>query len=156
MALNVVVLIGRLTATPELRNTQSGVSVTNFSIAVDRSYQPKGEEKTTDFINIVAWRNTAEFICKYFQKGSMIAVQGEIQTRTYTDNDGNNRYVTEVVANNVSFCGSKSESGSQNNTSPAPFTTAGTNTHEQNTAAFEQPTEQYTSVSFSGDDDLPF
>lgn len=107
MALNIAVLVGRLTATPELKTTPTGTSVTSFSLAVDRTYQPKGEEKKADFIDVVAWRNTAEFTCKYFQKGSMIAVQGEIQTRTYTDKDGNKRKVTEILASNVSFCGSK-------------------------------------------------
>ncbi|MDD3204018.1 MAG: single-stranded DNA-binding protein, partial [Pygmaiobacter massiliensis] len=81
--LNVVALLGRLVADPELRRTPNGVSVTTFTIAVDRSFVKSGAERQTDFIDIVAWRNTAEFVCKYFQKGSMMAVQGSIQTRTY-------------------------------------------------------------------------
>lgn len=79
----------------------------SFSIAVDRTYTPKGEERKADFIDIVAWRQTAEFICKYFQKGSMIAIDGSIQTRSYQDKQGSNRTKVEVLANNVSFCGAK-------------------------------------------------
>ena len=111
--LNVAVLMGRLTAQPELKTTPSGTSVTSFSIAVERNYAPKGQERETDFINVTAWRQTAEFVCKYFDKGSMIAVEGSIQTRKYQDKNGNNRVAVEVVANQVSFCGSKSENGTR-------------------------------------------
>lgn len=111
--LNCVVLMGRLTADPELRTTASGISVARFSIAVDRGYTRPGEEKQTDFINIVAWRQTAEFVSKYFRKGSMIAVQGELRMNRYQDKaTGQNRTTYEVMANNVSFTGSKAESGS--------------------------------------------
>lgn len=120
MSLNVSVLQGRLTSDPELKTTNNGVSVTSFSIAVDRKYQPKGEEKVTDFIDIVAWRNNAEFITKYFKKGSMIGIEGEIQTRTYEDKNGNKRKAVEVVVSNVSFCGSKSESPSNTAADPLP------------------------------------
>ena len=99
---NLVVLTGRLTADPELKTTQSGVSVTSFSIAVQRRCK-SGEEAQTDFINIVAWRQRAEFVSKWFKKGQLVAVEGSIQTRRYTDKDGNNRTVFEVVANNVHF-----------------------------------------------------
>lgn len=109
--LNCAVIMGRLTADPELRTTPNGISVTSFSVAVDRSYQRAGEERQTDFINVVAWRNTAEFVSRYFRKGSMIAVQGSIQTRNYEDRNGNKRTAFEIVADNVSFCGSKSEIG---------------------------------------------
>lgn len=109
--LNCAVIMGRLTADPELRTTPNGISVTSFSVAVDRSYQRAGEDRQTDFINVVAWRNTAEFVSRYFRKGSMIAVQGSIQTRNYEDRNGNKRTAFEIVADNVSFCGSKSESG---------------------------------------------
>ena len=108
--LNCAIIMGRLTADPELKTTQSGISVTSFSVAVDRNYTPKGQERQTDFINVVAWRQTAEFVTRYFHKGSMIAIEGSIQTRKYQDKNGNNR-TAEVVANNVSFCGSKAESG---------------------------------------------
>ncbi len=109
--LNVVALMGRLVADPELRHTPQGVSVTTFTIAVDRSFAKQGTERQTDFIDIVAWRGTAEFICKYFQKGRMIAVDGSIQTRMYQDKNGNNRKAFEIVVNNANFVGSKSESG---------------------------------------------
>ncbi|MFR8012338.1 MAG: single-stranded DNA-binding protein [Clostridia bacterium] len=109
--LNCAIIMGRLTADPELKTTQSGISVTSFSVAVDRNYTPKGQEKQTDFINVVAWRQTAEFVTRYFHKGSMIAIEGSIQTRKYQDRNGNNRTAVEIVANNVSFCGSKAESG---------------------------------------------
>lgn len=102
---NLVVLTGRLTADAELKTTPSGVSVTSFTIAVDR--RGKGEEKQADFINIVAWRQTAEFIAKYFKKGSMIGIEGSIQTRRYQDKNGNNRTAFEVVANNAQFIESK-------------------------------------------------
>lgn len=106
--LNTCVLMGRLTADPELRTTQSGKSVASFSLAVDRDFQ-QNVEKQADFISVVAWGKTAEFIDKYFRKGRMIAVVGRIQTRTYTDKDGNNRKVAEVVADKVSFTGEKAE-----------------------------------------------
>lgn len=105
--LNVVALMGRLTADPELRTTPSGVSVTPFTIAVDRSFAKKGEERQADFINCVAWRGTADFVAKYFQKGSLIAVDGSIHTRHYQDKDGNNRTAFEVVVDNAHFAGSK-------------------------------------------------
>lgn len=110
--LNIAVIMGRLTATPELRTTPNGVSVTSFSVAVDRSYSSRGSsERQTDFINVTAWRGTAEFICKYFQKGQMIAINGSIQTRNYEDKQGNRRTAVEIVADNANFCGSKRESG---------------------------------------------
>lgn len=113
--LNCAVVMGRLTADPEVRQTPSGVSVCRFTVAVDRSYTKQGEEKQTDFIDILAWRGTAEFVGKYFQKGSMIAVKGEIQTGSY-EKDGIKRRTFEIVADNVSFCGSKNESNNTNNT----------------------------------------
>lgn len=101
--INCTVLMGRMVNDPELKTTQSGTSVTSFRIAVDRNTK----EKTADFIDIVAWRQTAEFVTRYFHKGSMIAIQGSIQTRNYEDKNGNKRTAFEVVANNVSFCVSK-------------------------------------------------
>lgn len=105
-SLNKVILIGRLTADPELKQTGSGVAVTSFTLAVDRK-QSKGAEKKTDFITIVAWRQTAEFICKYFRKGSAIIILGELQTRSWDDSNGKKHYSTEVVASEVSFAESK-------------------------------------------------
>lgn len=104
---NKVILGGRLTADPELKTTQSGVSYVRFSVAVNRPYQ-KDKETETDFFDIVAWRQTAEFIKKYFKKGSSICVTGELQTRSWTDNDGNKRYATDVIAEQVDFVDSKS------------------------------------------------
>lgn len=103
--INSVVLMGRIVNDLELKTTQSGLSVVNFRIAVDRKYS-KGE-KQTDFFDIVAWRNQAEFICRYFRKGSLIALEGELQTRSYQTKDGANRTVTEVLVNNVSFTGER-------------------------------------------------
>lgn len=153
--LNCAIIMGRLTANPELRTTTSGVSVTSFSVAVDRNYQKAGTERQTDFINVVAWRQTAEFISSYFRKGSMIAIQGSIQTRNYEDKTGAKRTAFEIVADNVSFCGSKAETGTANvggfvatasqeapKAAPAPsFSTA--------------DATDFSSVDMS-DDDLPF
>lgn len=105
--LNVAVLMGRLCAEPELRHTPNGVSVTTFTLAVERSYAPAGQDRQADFIDIVAWRGTAEFCVKYFRKGQLVAVQGSIQTRTYTDKSGNKRKAFEVVADNVHFAEKK-------------------------------------------------
>lgn len=105
-SLNKVILIGRLTADPELKQTGSGVAVTSFTLAVDRKHS-KDTEKKADFITIVAWRQSAEFICKYFRKGSAIIVLGELQTRSWQDADGKKRIATEVVASEVSFAESK-------------------------------------------------
>lgn len=104
--LNKVVLCGRLTATPELKQTTSGVSVCNFSIAVNRRFAKENEQKA-DFINIIAWRQTAEFITKYFDKGNSICIVGSIQTRSWKDDKGNNRYATDVVADEAMFVDSK-------------------------------------------------
>lgn len=138
--INMVALMGRLTFEPEVRTTPSGVSVMRFQIACDRKYQRSGQDRQADFIDCVAWRQTAEFISRYFHKGSMIAVEGMLQTSSYTDKNGNQRKQVEVLANNVSFCGSKSESG----------------------AAGSQANPNYSSADnsdFDGipdDDDLPF
>ena len=106
--LNNAIIMGRLTADVELRTTQSGISVASFTVAVDRNYK-SGEERQTDFINCVAWKGTADFVSTYFKKGQMIAVQGFIQTRPYEDKNGNKRTAVEIVADNISFCGSKNE-----------------------------------------------
>lgn len=105
--MNVVCLLGRLTADPELKRTASDIAVTNFDVAVDRTYQKEGQERQADFIHIVAWRQTAEFICRYFRKGQRIALQGWLQSRSYTDRDGNKRTAYEVVVDNAFFAESK-------------------------------------------------
>lgn len=117
--MNKVVLMGRLTKDPELRYTPSNnTSVCQFTIAVDRRFKTEGQPQA-DFIPIVAWRQTAEFVCKYFTKGSRIAVVGSIQTRTWDDNNGARHYVTEVVADEVEFCESKRQDGMQPSTQQA-------------------------------------
>jgi single-strand DNA-binding protein len=113
--LNKCILMGRLTQSPELKYTPSNVAVTSFSIAIDRKYQSDGN-KQTDFINCTAWRQTAEFICKYFSKGRLINIVGTLQTRTYDGKDGKKVYVTEVIVDEVNFCGDK---GKQEQTPPA-------------------------------------
>ena len=146
--LNNAVIMGRLVADPELRTTGSGISVSSFTVAVDRRFNRQGEDRQADFIDISAWRQTAEFVCKYFRKGSMIAVQGYIQTRMYEDKNGNKRKAVEIVADNVSFCGSKAESGT------------GSYSREDSYAA-TQPAPSYSTAD-EGDfkeipeDDLPF
>lgn len=108
---NKAILIGRLTADPELKQTQSGIFVTNFSIAVDRRFSGRDSERKADFINIVVWRQSAEFVNKYFHKGDAIGIEGSIQVRQYEDKDGNRRTAVEVVADNVFFVGGKSSGG---------------------------------------------
>lgn len=108
--LNKIVVMGRLTKDPELRRTQSGLSVTGFTVACDRDFKSENGEKATDFIDCVAWRNTAEFVCKYFAKGRMAIVEGRLQLRDWTDNNGNKRRSAEIVADNVYFGDSKKDS----------------------------------------------
>ena len=157
--LNVAVLMGRLVADPELRHTPNGVSVTSFTLAVDRSYVKAGGERQTDFIDIVAWRNTAEFVCKYFHKGQLAAVQGSIQTRSYTDRAGNKRKAFEIVADNVHFAEPKRESAQ-----PAARPVQSGSSSETASAApqDEKPAPAYSSgdtgdfEEIPTDDDLPF
>ena len=108
--LNKIFIMGRLTRDPGLRRTQSGTAVTSFSLAVDRDYKSQSGEKETDFIDVVAWRSTAEFVSKYFTKGRMAVVSGRLQIRQWTDKDGNNRRSAEIVADNVYFGDSKRDS----------------------------------------------
>lgn len=107
--LNIVAIMGRLVYDPELKTTPQGTSVCSFRIACDRSYTPKGQQRQADFIDVVAWRQSAEFVSKHFQKGSMIAIEGSLQTRQYQDKQGNNRTAVEVLANQISFAGPKAE-----------------------------------------------
>lgn len=105
--LNRIVLQGRFAKDPELKHTQGGVAVVSFSLAVEQDYKPEGGERKTDFINVVAWRGTAEFVARYFTKGRMAVVSGRLQTRDWTDTEGNRRKAVEVVADNVYFCDSR-------------------------------------------------
>lgn len=143
---NLVVLTGRLTADPELKTTQNGVSVCSFTIAVERRYK-QGEEKQADFINIVAFRQRAEFLSKYFKKGNMIGIEGAIQTRRYQDKDGNNRTAFEVVANNVQFMESKRIEG--NGEGKSLF-----QTESDPLVGFKGKLDEFTEVDM--DTDLPF
>lgn len=106
--MNKFIIMGRITRDPELKTTQSGVAVCQFCVAVDRNYQKKGEERKADFFNVVAWREKAEFVHKYFGKGRMILIEGEMQTRQYTDKNGNPATWYEVIADNIYFTGEKS------------------------------------------------
>ena len=135
--MNFVILLGRLTADAELKYTTNNTPVTTFNLAVERRYQKDGQRQA-DFINCVAWRNTAEFISKYFKKGDPITIQGEIQTRKYTDKDGNNRVAVEVIVNDARFVPAKSN-----------------NTNDNTPPAFSNSNnDDFTEIS--GDDDLPF
>lgn len=107
--LNRVILMGRMVADPELKTTNSGVSVCSFRIAVDRSYVKNGEQRQADFFDIVAWRSSAEFVSRHFTKGSLIAVDGQLQSRQYQTKDGSNRSAVEVVADSISFTGERKE-----------------------------------------------
>ena len=139
--MNNVSLIGRLTADPELKHTQGGKGFTRFTVAVDRPTK-QGEEKQADFINIVAWNQTAEFVCKYFSKGQRIALTGTIRTGNYTDKDGKKHYTFDVWANNVEFCESKKQGQGQ----------------EATAATTEQGNSGNTDIAVENihTDDLPF
>ena len=144
--MNSVCLLGRLTADPELRHTPSQVAVTSFTVAVDRSYTPKGQERQADFIPVVAWRQTAEFVCRYFRKGQRIALQGSLQSRSYTDKEGNKRTAYEVVADNVFFAESK-------NGGAAPV--APTVDYSDRVTQSAPPADDFEVIP-DNDDDLPF
>ena len=146
--LNKVVLAGRLTADPELKQTQSGISVTSFSLAVNRRYA-KDQQQQTDFITVNAWRQTAEFISRYFKKGSALCITGAIQTRSWQDQQGQKRYATEVIADEAMFVDSKSDNQPAANGSFIPGTTGYVPDAYAPTAApkFEE---------INPDDDLPF
>ena len=118
--INNVIIMGRMVATPEPRITANGTSVTSFDVAVDRRFNKQGEERQADFLSVVAWGKTCDFICKFFSKGQIIAIQGYIQTRMYEDKNGNKRKITEIVADNVSFCGGKNESNAGSIDVPPP------------------------------------
>lgn len=145
--LNKVILMGRLTRDPELRTTPNGVNVASFSIAVNRDYTKAGEERIADFINCVAWRNTADFVSKYFIKGMMIIVEGRIQSRSWTDTDGRKRYATDVVCESVQFGETKKQL--EEGQSPEPTQAAPTEAEQ----GFDLP-EGFALAS--NDEDLPF
>lgn len=135
--LNVVALNGRLCADPELKQTNNGVPVATFSIAVERAQKDKDGNRMTDFFQCVAWRNTAEFICKWFKKGSLVGISGELQTRKYTDKEGKARTAFEIIVNQTSFCGGKAED-------------------EQPKVELEPAPQNNTFAEITEADDLPF
>ena len=154
--LNVVAIMGRLARDPELRQTTTGKSVASFTIACDRGRRDANGQNVADWIPVTAWDRTAEFVCKYFQKGSMIAVQGSIQTGSYEDKNGNKRTAFEVVADNVSFTGSRSESAG------AGYTGAGQNSYAAPSSAAPSPAPSFAQGSADDfavvdeNEDLPF
>jgi len=147
--MNQIVIMGRLTRDPELRHTSNGTAVASFSLAVDRGYTPKdGGERLTDFIDVVAWRNSAEFVSKYFTKGQMAAVTGRLQIRDWTDKDGNKRKSAEVIADNIYF----TESKKSRESSFAPV-----EVKEDYSASYSTPVESSDFAELDMDDgELPF
>lgn len=138
--LNVIAIMGRLSRDPELRQTTTGKNVASFTLACSRGRKGASGKDLVDWIPVVAWEHTAEFVCKYFEKGSLIAIDGRLQSRTYKDRDGNNRTAIEIVANNANFAGSKSTGGGSNSV-PAGN-------------SYNEPTVQYDEIEDEGD--LPF
>lgn len=141
---NRIILMGRLTKDPEMRTTQSGVTMCRFSIAVDRAYS-KGQEKQTDFFDITAWRQTAEFVSKYFSKGKCILIEGKLQNNNYTDQNGVKQYRNAIIADNVAFCGDKS-GGQQNGQQTPPAQQPYQNQYQQGYAqnqGYQQPYQNY-------------
>lgn len=149
--LNVVAIMGRLVADPELRTTGNGTNVCSFRIACDRNFAQKGQERQADFVDVVAWRQSAEFVTKYFQKGSLVAVEGSLQSRQYQDKNGNKRTAVEVLANQINFAGGKKFGGQ-------PVDDGG----EAPPKDYREPAPAYSQGSaddfavISDDDDLPF
>lgn len=156
---NKVILVGRLTADPELKQTPNGISVASFSIAVNRSYVSRQTgERETDFLDIVAWRQTAEFVCRYFTKGQPMLVEGSIQTRSYVDKQGQNRRAWEIVADNIRFVESKSAAqereGRQPTAAPAAPAAPAAVTNTPSPAYSSGNVEDFAELDDDGD--LPF
>ena len=125
--MNRVMLIGRLTAKPELRYTASNVPFTRFSLAVNRTFSNGNGERETEFLNIIVWRKQAENVCNYLNKGSLVSIEGRIQTGSYDDKDGNKRYTTDIVADSVQFLESKGQSNGSSNVTPYDYQDAPSN-----------------------------
>lgn len=142
--LNHITLMGRLVQNPELKHTPQDVAVTAFTLAVDRDRKDQNGERKADFIEIVAWRNTAEYVCKYLTKGRMVVVSGRLQFRDYTDKEGNKRKAAEVVADTVYFADSRRDATDETRPNTAPA------------ASKAPPTIEYEEVPMLSDDDLPF
>src|SRR5574344_1379047 len=157
--MNKIILVGRLTKDPELRSTSSGISTVNFSIAVNRNFKNKEGNYDADFLNCVAFRNQADFISKYFKKGSMIGVEGRVQTRSYDAQDGSKRYVTEIVVENAEFVGGRNEnsrSQSTNNAYVDAPSVAPIDPMPEYDISTSDPYENYDKEVSLSDNDLPF
>lgn len=158
--MNKVILIGRLSRDPEMRTTGSGISVTRFTVAVSRPYNPQNGQPATDFINCVAWRRQAENIAKYCSKGSQVAVEGRIQTGSYDGNDGQRHYTTDIVADNVTFLGSRRDSGESSSYSNTDYSQPMPSYNEpqemETTDVSEDPFKDFGDEIALSDDDLPF
>ncbi len=150
--MNKVILIGRLTKTPELRMTQSGIASANFTVAVQRPFTNQDGNRDADFVNCVVWRKQAENLTKYCSKGSQIALEGRIQTRNYDAEDGTKRYVTEVVADNITFLGSKNT----NSDNALSTSESVVNQTVETTDVDEDPFKDFGDEVVLSDDDLPF
>ena len=150
--LNKVFIMGRLVKDPELRRTQSGTAVTSFRIAVDRDFKSQDGSKQADFFDVVAWRNTAEFVSKYFTKGRMAVVEGRLQTRDWTDRDGGKRVATEIVADNIYFGDSKRDGAGEYGGAPAYSAPMG------GRSAYAAPVDNHSDFAEIGEEDgeLPF
>ncbi len=159
--LNRVILMGRLTAEPDYRTTQSGASLARFTLAVDRDYSGQGAERKTDFLDIVVWRSTADFVSKYFHKGQLVAVQGSIQVSSYTDREGTKRRSWDIVADQVYFAESKKDNGSQTNYDYSRYDQMTPPPAQTQQPSYGEPASAYQSGSEGdftpvADDDLPF
>lgn len=160
---NKVIMLGRITQDLELKTTPAGVSVLSFSIAVDRRFQTKGEEKKSDFFNCVAWRNEAEFISRFWTKGRPILIEGELQNRSYVDKNGQTRYITEIIVDRASFTGDKKPDGNGGSYAPAQGYPEPPPQHpgESTNSAPSASNGSYTAADFApkggaADDDYPF
>ena len=155
--MNKIILVGRLTRDPEVRSTSAGFQTANFTVAVSRNFKNKDGNYDADFLNCVAFRNTADFVSKFFKKGNLISLEGRVQTRNYDAQDGTKRYVTEVVVENVEFVGGKNESSSQSNTD---YVDAPSEAPIDEMPEYDIPTsdpyENYDKEVSLSDNDLPF
>ena len=153
--MNKAIIIGRLTRDPEMRTTTSGLTVTSFTVAVSRPFAEANGERGTDFLNCVVWRKQAENVAKYCQKGSQVAVEGRIQTRSYDAQDGSKRYVTEIVCDNVTFLGTRADAA--NSTAPRTYENdMPMNNDIVTTDISEDPFKDFGNEITLSDDDLPF
>lgn len=155
--MNKVIMMGRICNDLELKVTPNGTNVCSFRIAVDRNYQVKGEEKKTDFFNVVAWRAAAEFVTRYFSKGRMILIEGEMQTRPYTDKNGNHATWYEIIADQLHFTGEKSNAGSAQEQPPLPPEPPQyANKNAPTAQPSNEPPQTSPDLTAADDDDYPF